>query len=396
MPAVESRTTFGAIALAVLAALVAVIAPGPASARPDDSAALSALGMVIEDAPIPVLGADGKNHLVYEITIINQSSSDVTLDRVQPRAGGAKFGPALDGPALADLLRVNAGEAPVIAAGGSALLFMDVTYGKKETAPKRLTHGLNTTLLGTGGAEDQRINFIGVPTKVSRDEPLVVEPPLRGGNWVAGNGCCNPINAHRGATLSIDGTVHVPERFAIDYVQLDESGRLFEGPLAENSSYAYFGDPIHSATDGKVVATVDGLPEQTPGSLPEGQTVQTAGGNHVVIKIDDDHYAFYAHMQPGSLEVEKGDRVKAGTVLGKLGNTGNTDAAHLHFHIMDGPSPLQSNGLPFVFRRFAGTGHVTDEALLQSGDVVPIDPDDLAGTFRKAMPMGLQVNDFSN
>ena len=37
--------------------------------------------------------------------------------------------------------------------------------------------------------------------------------------WVVGNGCCDPINAHRGATLSIDGTVRVPERFAIDFIQ---------------------------------------------------------------------------------------------------------------------------------------------------------------------------------
>ena len=81
-------------------------------------------------------------------------------------------------------------------------------------------------------------------------------------------------------------------------------------------------------------------------------------------------------------------------MLGLLGNTGNTDAPHLHFHIMDGPSPLQSNGLPFVYSRFTGRGHVTDEEALASGAVVPIDSGDLVGRFRDRMPMGLQVVDF--
>ena len=123
--------------------------------------------------------------------------------------------------------------------------------------------------------------------------------------------------------------------------------------------------------------------------------MQTAGGNHVVVKLARKRFAFYAHMQPGSVRVEEGDRVRTGQILGLLGNTGNTDAPHLHFHIMDGPSPLQSNGLPFVHPRFSGQGLVTDEAPLQSGAVVPVDRQVLDGTFRAQMPMGLQVVDFA-
>lgn len=100
----------------------------------------------------------------------------------------------------------------------------------------------------------------------------------------------------------------------------------------------------------------DGLPEQTPGALPTGRRVRSAGANHAVVRIATRRFAFSVHMQPGSLRVRVGDRVRAGQVLGLLGNTGNTDAPHLHFHIMDGPSPLQSNGVPFVLSRFTGEG----------------------------------------
>ena len=47
-------------------------------------------------------------------------------------------------------------------------------------------------------------------------------------------------------------------------------------------------------------------------------------------------------------------------MLGLLGNTGNTDAPHLHFHLMDGPVPLYASGLPFVLERFESEGVMRD------------------------------------
>ena len=185
----------------------------------------------------------------------------------------------------------------------------------------------------------------------------------------------------------------MPERYAIDFVQMQPDLTLFTGPVDQLSSYPYFGDEIHAAAAGKVLAVVDGYPEQVPGpgNLPPGQTVQSAGGNHVVVDIGGGRYAFYAHMQPGSVAVAVGDRVRAGQVLGLLGNSGNTDGPHLHFHIMDSPSPLQSNGLPFTFTKFNGQGRITDIGPLQEGGVVPVDTSIWAGPQRKRMPLGDEV-----
>ena len=99
-------------------------------------------------------------------------------------------------------------------------------------------------------------------------------------------------------------------------------------------------------------------------------------------------------MQPGSIRVRRGQTVKPGDALGLLGNTGNTDGAHLHFHVMDSVSPLQANGLPFVFSRMTGEGRITDPATLPTGKPVAINAAAFAGTRRDEMPLNDQVVGF--
>jgi murein DD-endopeptidase MepM/ murein hydrolase activator NlpD len=63
----------------------------------------------------------------------------------------------------------------------------------------------------------------------------------------------------------------------------------------------------------------------------------------------------YAHLQPGSIKVHQGDKVRTGQVLGLVGNTGNSLVPHLHFQLMDQPSSLASNGLPYEIDNFTVT-----------------------------------------
>jgi murein DD-endopeptidase MepM/ murein hydrolase activator NlpD len=43
--------------------------------------------------------------------------------------------------------------------------------------------------------------------------------------------------------------------------------------------------------------------------------------------------------------------VQRGDVLGLLGNSGQSSAPHLHFHVTEGPSLLGANGVPYAFDR---------------------------------------------
>jgi murein DD-endopeptidase MepM/ murein hydrolase activator NlpD len=387
----------------------------PPPQNPDTAAALTPLAVMPLADVNPVLGADNRIHLAYELLLVNQSSSSVQLSSVA--TVNADHNDAiittLQGADLDRLFRPSAGETgDGLAPGESGYLFLDATLPAGAPLPRLLRHRFALTLQ-TGplpqdpGPHDndpapppaKSMTFTGVPVNVSDQQAVEVAPPLQGNGWVAGNGCCDAITAHRGATLSIDGTIHVAQRFAIDFVQLGSTGQLYRGNPADNASFPFFGTQVRSAADGTVVRVLDGNPEQPPGKLPEGQTVQTADGNYIVVDIGNGRFAFYAHMQPNSLKVKVGDRVRTGDVLGLLGNTGNTDGPHLHFHIMDGPSPLLSNGLPFVFTSFTGRGVVTDEQKLNppfppQAPIVPVDTAKLAGPHAKQLPLNLQVVDF--
>jgi len=153
--------------------------------------------------------------------------------------------------------------------------------------------------------------------------------------------------------LAVDGRARVSQRYAIDWVR-PENGSTFRGKREDNSAYHAYGAEVIAVADGTIVAVKDGIPENVPGLTSRAVpiTLETIGGNLVVHDIGQGQYAFYAHLQPGSLRVKPGDRVQRGQVLGLLGNSGNSTEPHLHFHIGNGPAILGSEGVPFVIREY--------------------------------------------
>lgn len=311
------------------------------------------VGSVLAE-PVPVAATDGRTHLAYELMLTNTSPGVVTLNSLSASTADRKL-LTLSGDSLKYWTRQLGNPATgtnVLGPGQSAFVWLDVVAADPEQLPTGLTHSVDVTvakpmppLIPANLTES-----VG-PVSVQTRKPVSISPPLAGEDWLDANSCCD-MTAHRMALSPINGKIWAAERFAIDYVQLDAQNRLFTGEAAKVESYPYFGAEIHAVADGPVVAVVDGLPEQTPGVTPSGLTLEQYGGNHIVQDLGDGNYAFYAHLQPQSLKVKVGDQLKTGQVIAALGNSGNSDAPHLHFHVMDGPDPLASNGLPFVLKTF--------------------------------------------
>ncbi|MBA3488535.1 MAG: M23 family metallopeptidase [Longispora sp.] len=321
---------------------------------------LTPLLMNVRDAPIPFQGSDGETHLVYELELTNFSSGTLDVERVEVLGETGTTLQSLDASAVAGRLQPAGLRTPTgtMAASTQALLFLNVTLPKGSATPQGISHRITVQAAAAPPGQQNRI-IEGDKIEVDTDAKVVlVGPPLRGTNYISADSCCDATR-HTRAALPVNNRVWVTQRFAVDWEQLNSEGRIYSGPREDPKSYAIYGEEAIAVTDATVVSTVDGLLEQTPGKFPTDISVEQADGNAVILDLGGGRYALYAHMQPGSLRVKQGDKVKRGDVLGLVGNTGNSLAPHLHFHVMDGPDSLASNGLPYLIDEFQITARGT-------------------------------------
>jgi hypothetical protein len=123
-------------------------------------------------------------------------------------------------------------------------------------------------------------------------------------------------------------------------------------------------------------------------------------GLRIVSKVGGkrDEAGAWLAAQAGSIKVKEGDRVQRGDLPGLVGNSGNTSAPHLHFHVMDGPSALTSEGVPYVIDRFATRGRLRSTAVFDryENTTTPFDVVPFAGSAdnRAEMPLDLTVASF--
>ncbi|HET9930513.1 MAG TPA: peptidoglycan DD-metalloendopeptidase family protein, partial [Polyangiaceae bacterium] len=310
-----------------------------------DGASSRGLSTRIIASPHPVTTTDERQHLLYETFIENTGTTDVTLERLDVFAPG-------DPTPLVTYTRDNADNVvfPVntttlepFAPGAIAIVFVDVPVTRR--VPQRLVQRVTAT----SAQGPKRGSVLEVP--VDREPAITLRLPLERPRLIDLGGCCD--GAHSRAAMQFSDGIFVAQRFAIDFVQLSETGvETFRGDPKVNSNYFLYGADVRAARAGQIVAVHDGMSENTPTEPLPTFDPNTAAGNYVIEKFDEQHFALYAHLRPGSIRVAVGDRVGAGCVLGAVGNTGNSFEPHLHFHVMDRASPLDANGLPYVFDEF--------------------------------------------
>jgi murein DD-endopeptidase MepM/ murein hydrolase activator NlpD len=312
------------------------------------------------DVAVPVaptaFKAGGKTHIVYELHATNFSRSECALTRLEVIGAGERPLARYEGSELAArLARPGAPpdvEKPKVGGGLRAVIYLWLTLEAGAEIPTTIQHRLSFKL----GDFPEEMSLEAARVAVGQ-KPLVIGPPLRGGEWLAGNGPSN-TSGHRRALIPVAGQAHIAQRFAIDWVRLREDGRTFTGDPKDNKNYRCYGAEALAVADAVVVAVKDGIPENVPGVTSRAVpiTLETVGGNHVILDLGEGRYAFYAHLQPGSLRVKVGDKTRRGQVVGMVGNSGNSTEPHLHFHISDANSPLGSDGLPYLLPAFEVQG----------------------------------------
>jgi Peptidase family M23 len=385
--------SWGAAALLGIVAVTVYSSAGRAGEQEN----LTPLLLAVHDAPVPFVGSDGRVHLVYELWMTNFSSAQTAVENVEVLGDGSVI-QSLNTAAVARRLQ-PAGQresAGTLAKGTQGLLFLNVVLAPGAAIPRQLSHrvGIRATAAPPG---HQEFSVSGGTIEVDRRPVVSIDPPLRGEGYISADSCCDAVR-HTRAALPINGRVWLSQRFAVDWEQLDSSGRIYSGPREKLESYTIFGKPAVAVANAIVASVNDGQPEQTPGEYPSNIAVADADGNFVMLDLGDQRYALYAHLQTGSIKVHRGERVKLGQVIGLVGNSGNSVAPHLHFQVADKPS-LGSNGLPYEISDFKVTGKTPgteafDEAEAKGTPlaITPISPPQLV---KKGMPLDQLIISFT-
>jgi len=146
--------------------------------------------------------------------------------------------------------------------------------------------------------------------------------PFAGTWFVMNGGDAEAINHHNS---------NKTQRFAFDFTKLDSKGHSFKYDGKTNEDYYAFGEKVLAPANGVIVEAVDGVRDNDPG---QGNYLAGAG-NYIIIQHTANEFSFIAHLKRGSVKVKLGEAVKEGERLGECGNSGQSFAPHLHYHLQD-------------------------------------------------------------
>ena len=401
MALVRSATRPLSTALLVAAGSAALAGPAEASSSAAAAQTVDRYTPLIQSVmstPRWFRDAEGRTRVVYELKVTNGFPAPVTVRSVAVRDVARRRTIArLRGAGLTasmTLLASPTEPATTVPGSGVGVIWMDVAVPNRSRLPRSIRHTL-TVQVPPDLPVPPTITDTGAFARVDRRPPAVLGPPLRGPGWVAVGSCCD--GPHRRSVQPVNGKLYLGQRFAIDWNGVDAQDRFVVGDPGLNTSWTFYDKPVLAVADARVAVVVDRFPDQVPNE-PRPVTIREADGNYVILALGKGRFAFYAHLKSGSVRVKRGDRVREGEVLASLGNSGSSTGPHLHFQLMNRPSALASNGLPYVFDRFRTTGRIPplDDALMatvNAGEPVPIDSAG-AGPHRRELPLGRDVVDF--
>ncbi|HTQ60138.1 MAG TPA: M23 family metallopeptidase [Candidatus Solibacter sp.] len=138
-----------------------------------------------------------------------------------------------------------------------------------------------------------------------------------------------------------------------------------------------YGKLVLAVADGRIIAARDGLPDNIPGhgdafhpAVPI--TLETIAANTITLDLGGGQFAHYMHLQPGSLRVKAGDRIRRGQVLARIGDSGDAREPHLHFEVTTSSRLLAGEGVPYLIDRYSSKSSSDGPAELHTREL-PLD-----------------------
>jgi hypothetical protein len=138
------------------------------------------------------------------------------------------------------------------------------------------------------------------------------------------------------------------DRYGLDLVKLNRLGNRARGIApASLSDYASYDVAVHSPCTGIVEEVVSSLPDNNPGETD----ARHISGNHILLRCGSLR-VLLAHLRQGSVAVTVREQVLVGQLIGRIGNSGNTNEPHLHVGAVSADGDVAfvlSRGVPITF-----------------------------------------------
>jgi len=134
-------------------------------------------------------------------------------------------------------------------------------------------------------------------------------------------------------------------RYAVDFVIEDPVSKhtyRHEGKRLEE--YYCFNKPVLSPVTGSVVTAVYSIADNPIGIVDH----ENNWGNHIVIYSDFGYYVELSHFAKDSILVAVGERVIAGQLIGRCGNSGYSPQPHIHMQVQNW-AYVGAPAIPFTF-----------------------------------------------
>lgn len=215
---------------------------------------------------------------------------------------------------------------------------------------ERLSHVEVTAVADVLSGGEGRFQAVAQAPVVYHEQQTDFYFPLAGAWWAIQAGDWSDF--HKSEVYS--------QPFALDFVKLGSEGRTYRDEGRNLSDHFSWDQPVYAAAGGKVAYVCFDMPDMAPGAIPDQAMMRgdlrRLLGNAVAVSHANGEFSYYAHLQQASIQVNEGEMIRRGKLLGQVGNSGNSPGPHLHFHVMNGPNLFIDQGLPFKFSHFQAGG----------------------------------------
>ncbi|MFK7924996.1 MAG: M23 family metallopeptidase [Bacteroidia bacterium] len=302
----------------------------------------------------PTHQAHGQQIIAYELNLFNTYDIDFairrvevyqTLDREQPIASFDSSYLALhfDRPGNGEKTKRH-----ILSGNATGIVNLLWSLPEQVNLPLDIYHKVVISMIADDDSMGREIPIELGLNQIKEHTTLTLGLPFRKGRWLYG------AQSHQDSRNLAEGNASYPQRYAIDWILLDSSNAFSTADISKNENWFGYGQELLAVADGKVVGIKDSIIENIPW---EGTAIkmnrETISGNYIRLDLGNGVYAHYAHLIPGSLKVKLGESVRQGQTLALLGNSGNSDCPHLHFHLESAHKlALGGEGLPYHFEAF--------------------------------------------